>query len=170
MKYEKLVRDRIPDLIASDGRTADYRTATIAERDSFLLRKLFEECREVIDAVRSGDPTQLREELADVLEAIEGIGQVHGIDEVLVPLVEEDCSLVRLPERLVPVEHFESSPLGNNPEGSGGDPTHVHQFMRPPAPRIHDSPAGPGEKPLPYERLDGRTRIRKRSRCRPAWS
>lgn len=80
MKYEKLVRDRIPDLIASDGRAADYRVATIAERDSFLLRKLFEECREVIDAVRAGDPTQLREELADVLEAIEGIGQIHGID------------------------------------------------------------------------------------------
>jgi len=80
MKYEKLVRDRIPDLIARDGRIADYRTAALAERDSFVLRKLFEECREVIEAARSGDADLLREELADVLEAIESIGQLHGID------------------------------------------------------------------------------------------
>lgn len=80
MKYEKLVRDRIPEMIARDGRTADYRTASVAERDSFLLRKLFEECRELVEAVRSGDSSLLRGELADVLEALEGIGQVHGID------------------------------------------------------------------------------------------
>ena len=67
MKYEKLVRDRIPALIARDGRTADYRAASPAERDTFLLRKLFEECREIIEAVRSGDPQVLREELGDAL-------------------------------------------------------------------------------------------------------
>ena len=80
MKYEKLVRDRVPDLIAWDGRTAIYRTASSAERDCFLLRKLFEECRELVEAVRSGDSSMLRDELADVLEALEGIGHAHGID------------------------------------------------------------------------------------------
>ena len=89
MKYEKLVRDRIPALMACDGRTADYRTASPAERDTFLLRKLFEECREIIDAVRSGDPHALREELADVLEVIEIIGLMHGVDAQSVRNVAE---------------------------------------------------------------------------------
>ncbi|MEV0423165.1 nucleoside triphosphate pyrophosphohydrolase [Streptosporangium canum] len=70
----KLVRDRIPDIIREHGGEpvvtvlgdADYRRA--------LLEKLFEESTELSEAAA----TEVAEEIADVLEVLRAIAQVHG--------------------------------------------------------------------------------------------
>ncbi len=62
-KYNKLVRDRIPEML--DGKNIPYekRIATANEYKSELIKKLVEETSEFFE-----DPTE--EELADVLEVV----------------------------------------------------------------------------------------------------
>ncbi|MFJ2034129.1 hypothetical protein [Streptosporangium sp. NPDC087985] len=70
----KLVRDRIPDIIREHGGDpvvtvlgdADYRRA--------LLEKLFEESTELSEAPAA----EVAEEIADVLEVLRAVAQVHG--------------------------------------------------------------------------------------------
>lgn len=60
---EKLVRDKIPELILSDGWTPLFHHADDTEYRESLRRKLREECEEFVE---SGE----KEELADILEVI----------------------------------------------------------------------------------------------------
>lgn len=71
----KLVRDRIPELIAASGRDATTTTLPEAERASALLAKLREETAELAAA-----PAEQRvEELADVLEVVQALAAALGI-------------------------------------------------------------------------------------------
>lgn len=67
--WEKLVRDRIPELYAE----GTYRVAEPGERAALLRAKLLEETEEYLAAP---DP----EELADVLEVVRALARAHGID------------------------------------------------------------------------------------------
>lgn len=69
---EKLVRDRIPDIIRSDGRVPAVRTADRAEYAGLLRAKLYEEVGEY---AASRDPA----ELADVLEVLRALAALHGL-------------------------------------------------------------------------------------------
>jgi predicted house-cleaning noncanonical NTP pyrophosphatase (MazG superfamily) len=69
---EKLVRDKIPDLIRKDGRTPDTRLAEASEYPALLRAKLYEEAGEYIT---SGDPA----ELADLLEVVHALAALHGM-------------------------------------------------------------------------------------------
>jgi predicted house-cleaning noncanonical NTP pyrophosphatase (MazG superfamily) len=69
---EKLVRDRIPEIIRAAGGRPETRVADPAEHVSRLRAKLVEEGGEYI---ASGDP----EELADVLEVVHALAAAHGI-------------------------------------------------------------------------------------------
>ncbi|UCE09784.1 MAG: nucleoside triphosphate pyrophosphohydrolase [Candidatus Thorarchaeota archaeon] len=60
---EKLVRDLIPEIITSDGETANVRIASGDELDVLLRAKIVEEAKEFL---KSGTA----EEIADILEAI----------------------------------------------------------------------------------------------------
>ncbi|QKG27388.1 nucleoside triphosphate pyrophosphohydrolase [Actinomadura verrucosospora] len=71
-RAEKLVRDRIPDLIRSTGRRPETRVADRGEYVSLLRAKLYEEAGEY---VASGDPA----ELADVLEVVHALAALHGM-------------------------------------------------------------------------------------------
>ena len=74
-KFNKLVRDNIPDIIASNG---DKLVTRILEDDEYkaeLYKKLLEEANEVIDS--KGSNTTL-EELADVLEILKAIAELSG--------------------------------------------------------------------------------------------
>jgi predicted house-cleaning noncanonical NTP pyrophosphatase (MazG superfamily) len=78
IKYNKLVRDRIPEIIKADG--VDYKTRIAKddkEYENLLLKKLQEEVDEF-----KREPSA--EEIADVLEVIEGIARIKGIslDEI----------------------------------------------------------------------------------------
>jgi predicted house-cleaning noncanonical NTP pyrophosphatase (MazG superfamily) len=73
--YNKLVRDRIPELIERDGRSLRIETLTEAEFRTALLDKLLEEAGEAREATAEQLPT----ELADVLEVLDAIVSTFGI-------------------------------------------------------------------------------------------
>ena len=84
-QYNKLVRDRIPEIIARDGR--EYETVTLSE-DQYreaLRAKLMEEAKEVAVA----EPDRLITELADVYEIMDAIMAAYQIERDLV-LAEQD--------------------------------------------------------------------------------
>lgn len=64
--YTKLVRDKIPQHLDTQGISYEQRAATPEEYRQKLLEKLAEEVREFLEAERI-------EELADILEIIEAI-------------------------------------------------------------------------------------------------
>ena len=68
----KLVRDKIPDIIRSDGRSPAVRTLDGEAYVEELRRKLVEEASEYAE---TGD----LEELADVLEVVYALADVHRV-------------------------------------------------------------------------------------------
>lgn len=64
--YNKLVRDKITDIIEADGRTAKYRILDNHEYREELNKKLQEEVKEYLEDNNV-------EELADIVEVIYGI-------------------------------------------------------------------------------------------------
>jgi predicted house-cleaning noncanonical NTP pyrophosphatase (MazG superfamily) len=76
----KLVRDRIPDIIAADGRRAEVRTLSDHEYDAALLDKLLEE----VDELRAAGHDDRLGEAADVYEVLLAIvSQLGGDEEAL---------------------------------------------------------------------------------------
>lgn len=80
--FNKLVRDNIPDIIASNGEESVTRILTDEEYEAALYKKLLEETNEVISSKSSGETL---EELADVLEILMAIAKLNGktLDDVL---------------------------------------------------------------------------------------
>jgi len=75
--YNKLVRDRIPEHIAADGKTCQIsRIDDDLQFRTALKAKLLEEAQEVIEA----DGDELLTELADVLEVIRSLTSLSGDD------------------------------------------------------------------------------------------
>lgn len=73
--FNKLVRDNIPSIIASNNEVAVTRILNSDEFRIELYKKLREECNEVIEAKTSYD---VLEELADVLEVIKSIAELEN--------------------------------------------------------------------------------------------
>jgi predicted house-cleaning noncanonical NTP pyrophosphatase (MazG superfamily) len=71
-RTEKLVRDRIPDIIRASGRTPRTRVADPSEHAGLLRAKLSEE---VAEYMASGDPS----ELADILEVVHALAALDGL-------------------------------------------------------------------------------------------
>ncbi|MEK5024345.1 nucleoside triphosphate pyrophosphohydrolase [Paenibacillus sp. FSL M7-1046] len=72
--YNKLVRDKIPEIIRRSGK--DYNCITL-EKESYiseLKRKLREEVEEY---TRAADDAEGVEELADILEVVHALAQIH---------------------------------------------------------------------------------------------
>ncbi len=70
--YNKLVRDKIPEIIEASGKKAEIRIAGDAEYKDLLGKKLLEEVDEFLE---SNDP----EELADIVEVVKALGKIYGI-------------------------------------------------------------------------------------------
>jgi predicted house-cleaning noncanonical NTP pyrophosphatase (MazG superfamily) len=81
--FNKVVRDRIPELISERGEKASTVRLVGDALDVALRRKLVEEALEALDA-RSGDETL--EELADVLEVVHGI--CHALNQPMSAIEE----------------------------------------------------------------------------------
>lgn len=82
--YNKLVRDRIPEIIQETGKQFSTRILTNEEYIKEIQKKSFEELKEYINT-RNND--EAIEELADLLEIIHALADIHGtsiekIDEV----------------------------------------------------------------------------------------
>ena len=74
-KFNKLVRDNIPDIIASNGEESVTRILEDDEYKAELYKKLLEEANEVISSKNSDETI---EELADVLEILRSIAELNG--------------------------------------------------------------------------------------------
>lgn len=74
--YNKLVRDRIPELIEKSGRIANYRVLTKDEYKQALKDKLVEEVNEFL-AAQTKD--EMREEVADIKEVITAISKTFNL-------------------------------------------------------------------------------------------
>ena len=75
-EYNKLVRDRIPEIIWQDKLQCDITTLSEDEFRQALLVKLQEEAKEVAEA----NPADLIAELADLNEVIDTIMVTHQIN------------------------------------------------------------------------------------------
>ena len=87
MKYNKLIRDRIPEIIAKNGQTARVRVLTDGEYLTKLDEKLGEELAEYLADGNVG-------ELADLLEVIYAAALARGttaeqLDEIRRKKAEE---------------------------------------------------------------------------------
>lgn len=81
--YNKLVRDRIPEIIKEAGENAAIRIADEAEYKHLLRQKLLEEVNEFLESGSS-------EELADILEVVAALGVTCGLSfSDLVEMAEE---------------------------------------------------------------------------------
>lgn len=74
--YNKLVRDKIPNIIEGNGGTPIIKILNESDYKKELENKLYEEYKEVIDA--SGDDRI--EELADMLEVIKSLASLENKD------------------------------------------------------------------------------------------
>jgi predicted house-cleaning noncanonical NTP pyrophosphatase (MazG superfamily) len=81
----KLVRDQVPRLVREAGHQVQFREAAPNERPGYLKRKVADEAAELLAA----DPGQEREEVADLLEALETLLRVRGYDRDDLKLVKE---------------------------------------------------------------------------------
>lgn len=74
--YNKLVRDKIPEIIENDGEIAFTRVLSDTNYKLELYKKLKEESSEVAASTSSKETL---EELADVLEVLRAIAHLEGI-------------------------------------------------------------------------------------------
>ena len=84
-EYNKLVRDRIPELIQKSGYEFDMTTLSEAEYRQALRDKLIEEALEVAQV----SDRHLVAELADLFEVIEALMESYGIEDERI-LLERD--------------------------------------------------------------------------------
>ena len=74
MKYNKLVRDKIPEIIRSNGKVPIMHFASNEEYKKRLKAKLQEEVTEFLEDSN-------KEELADILEVIYALCNLYGFDK-----------------------------------------------------------------------------------------
>ena len=77
IEYNKLVRDKIPEIIEADGKTAFTMIIDGMRLKQALVKKLTEEGEEYLESLET-------EEIADLLEILHGLMEAHGVsyDEV----------------------------------------------------------------------------------------
>lgn len=76
-EYPKLVRDGIPQMIASQGGSCQTRILNTEEYIERLRAKLREETGEYLEAKSDEHAV---EELADILEVLQALATTHGAD------------------------------------------------------------------------------------------
>lgn len=86
-EYDKLVRDRIPDIIRQYGSTCGVERLDQDEAFRGALRaKLIEEAREAAEA----PDAELATELADLLEVVDAIVEAYGLTSETVRALQQE--------------------------------------------------------------------------------
>jgi predicted house-cleaning noncanonical NTP pyrophosphatase (MazG superfamily) len=88
--HNKLVRDRIPEIITANGETPHYHMVHGEELVHLLFTKLVEEAQEVAEA--RGNQEEVMKELADVQEVMESLVNELG-------LLDEEIEQLKLQRR-----------------------------------------------------------------------
>ena len=73
-QYGKLVRDRVPEIIATEGRTCATEKMSDDEYRTALLAKVVEEAQEISNAPAD----KLIVEIADLLEVLDALMEING--------------------------------------------------------------------------------------------
>ncbi|MFD2638695.1 nucleoside triphosphate pyrophosphohydrolase [Piscibacillus salipiscarius] len=91
-KYNKLIRDKIPEIMEKQG--LNYKTRVLNDDDYELeiKRKLSEEVNEYFDSEENHNSL---EELADVLELLHSLSEIHGEDIYKVEEIRKQKALER---------------------------------------------------------------------------
>ncbi|MEK7549121.1 MAG: nucleoside triphosphate pyrophosphohydrolase [Patescibacteria group bacterium] len=85
--YNKLVRDKIPEIIEKDGKILKIRILNDEEYKKELKNKLIEEANEAILAENNAD---LSKEIGDILEVVESIEKAFNLNkEEIIKLKKE---------------------------------------------------------------------------------
>ena len=84
-EHNKLIRDRIPEIIRQAGRECEVETMSLKDYHQALFNKLVEEAKEAAEA----KPDNLVEELADIYEVIDAILNIVEIDKSLLLAKQE---------------------------------------------------------------------------------
>jgi len=74
--YRKLIRDKIPEVIAANGGEFKTKILKKGEFEKELRKKLLEEAKETVKA----KPKGLLNELSDILELVKSLASYHGLD------------------------------------------------------------------------------------------
>ena len=90
-EYNKLVRDRIPEIIRESGKRCAIETMSDAEYRLALLEKLVEEAQEA----RQASPEELSTELADIQEVLAAVLAAWQISPQFVQQVQRQRHLER---------------------------------------------------------------------------
>jgi predicted house-cleaning noncanonical NTP pyrophosphatase (MazG superfamily) len=85
--YNKLIRDKIPEIIKANGDEAKIRKLSDAEFKPELLKKLLEEVQEVATAA---DKQELIKEISDVLEVFDALIQHEQLDWIEIERVRTE--------------------------------------------------------------------------------
>jgi predicted house-cleaning noncanonical NTP pyrophosphatase (MazG superfamily) len=117
-EYSKLVRDRIPEIIAAEGRHAVVETLPAEAFRRALLAKLAEEAAELAEA---DDTTSYVAELADVLEVVRSLAEEAGtsLADVLAAADGKAAARGRFESRLLLVRVTEQGPGSAGPAAGG---------------------------------------------------
>lgn len=90
-EHDKLVRDRIPEIIRTSGNQCKTTTLSNSDYIEALREKLVEEAEEVAIA----KPEELPQELADVMEVMDALMTAAGIEPEKVREIQRDKRLKR---------------------------------------------------------------------------
>jgi predicted house-cleaning noncanonical NTP pyrophosphatase (MazG superfamily) len=85
--YNKLVRDKIPEIIEETGKKYRVKKLDKAEYQKELVLKLSEEINEFSNSTSDEEAV---EELTDLLEIIYAIGNLHGVDQAYLESIRLD--------------------------------------------------------------------------------
>jgi predicted house-cleaning noncanonical NTP pyrophosphatase (MazG superfamily) len=83
--YDKLIRDKIPDIIRAEGRTCFVESMSEKDYLDALLEKLVEEATEA----RNADAQHLLTELADLFEVMLSIVAAQGAEWKSIAQIQE---------------------------------------------------------------------------------
>ena len=72
IEYNKLVRDKIPEIIETDGKTPIIKSIDGLKLKQALVKKLTEEGEEYLESLET-------EEIADLLEILHGLMEAQGV-------------------------------------------------------------------------------------------
>lgn len=75
--YNKLIRDKIPEIIAHEGKTCEIEALNDADYKQALRDKIIEEGEEV----RTASDDELATEIADLYEVIDALIAVYGLSK-----------------------------------------------------------------------------------------
>ncbi len=72
IEYNKLVRDKIPEIIEADGKTPITKSIEGLKLKQALVKKLTEDGEEYLESLET-------EEIADLLEIVHGLMEAQGV-------------------------------------------------------------------------------------------